>query len=629
MTHRTSSFLPLPFIVLTIWLLPPFVQAQGIRLVPMTGPSPANVSTSVGRGARVQASLTLPFFDDFSTVRTQPDATLWLPNGGTFVNNTIGINPPSVNVATFDGLGANGLPYAQPFAQTNQLAYGPTDTLTSQAIDLSGLTPADSVYLSFYWQRQGLGELPDVGDSLRLQFLDKTTGWHTVWKQDGGRPDTVFTQTLQPVRLAGDLHGAFQFRFQAWGRQSGAYDTWHVDYVYLNKKRTARDRFIRDVTLARAIGPYLKRYTAMPLAHYRLNPIAETAELISTSVNNLDNGLFNTFTRQFRIRNETTGTTIQTSPKPDTVQILGLQRLLLSTKPTPLTQATGTSAVLRYTFVLGTTDDKNPTIPTVNLTRNDTLSATVTLADYYAYDDGSAEYGVQVGPRERAATRFVSAKPDALVAIRGYVLPFNSDQTSQFITLAVYAASQGKPGALLYQRAFPISYPAGRNGLVEFKFERAVSVKDTFFIGWQQVSNDLATTVRVGFDKNSPFSSALFYSPGTTWEQNGRSAALNLSGAVMLRPVMSGNPADLITATPEPIPTDLRVYPNPTTGRIQWDTPNLRQIDLFDLAGRHRSTIQIPPGQQSTDLGPLSTGLYLLRLSDGTRTVSQQVIISQ
>ncbi len=594
---------------------------QGLRLVPMAGPYPVAQSISTSRQARI-AAVTLPFFDDFSTVRNQPDPALWLPRGGTFINNTAALNPPSVNVATFDGLGANGLPYVL----NNQFAYGSTDTLTSQPIDLSGLAIKDSVYLSFYWQRQGLGELPDPGDSLRLQFLDKTNTWHTVWKQDGGRPDSVFYQVLQPVRQLNDLHGAFQFRFQTWGRTSGAYDTWHVDYVYLNRNRSFRDRTIKDVATQRPIGSYLKRYTAMPLAHYLLNPAAETADSVSTTLVNLfDN--FNFTTTRFRIRNETTGDTVQSFQAANSVLIPSLQRQVRAVKPTPLGKVTGPKAVLRYKFDILTTDDQNPSIPTVNLRRNDTLSATVTLADYYAYDDGSSEYAVQVGPRERAATRFVSAKPDAVTAIRGYVMPFNSDQTSQFITLGVYASSQGKPGTLLYQRAFPISYPAARNGFIEFKFDRAIAVKDTFFIGWQQVSNDLTATVRVGFDKNSPFGSQLFYSPATTWSQNGQSAALNLTGAVMLRPVMSGNPADLITAIEEPVPGNLRVYPNPTTGRLSWDTPALRQIEVFDLTGRLRTVLHLTSGQQSADLGALATGLYLLRLSDGARTVSQRILV--
>ncbi len=624
MICRTFSFLVIR--LFAIWtfgcLLPAAIQAQGIRLTPAHGPYPAADSNVPGRGARTEA-LTIPFFDDFSTVRTQPDVALWQPNGGTFVNNTAAINPPSVNVATFDGLGANGLPYVL----NNSLSYGPTDSLTSQPIDFSGVTLKDSVYLSFYWQRQGLGELPDPGDSLRLQFLDNTNTWHTVWKQDGGQPDSVFYQVLQPFRQARDLHAAFQFRFQSWGRQSGAYDTWHVDYIYLNKNRTFRDRTIKDVATQRAIGSFLKRYTAMPLAHYLLNPAAETADSVSTTLVNLfDN--FNFTTTRFRIVNQTTGDTLQSFKQGSSVLIPSLQRQVRAVKPTPLLKATGPKAVLRYTFDILTTDDQNPSIPTVNLRRNDTLSAVTTLADYYAYDDGSAEYAVQVGANERAVTRFVSAKPDAVTAIRGYVVPFNSSQTSQFVTFVMYSASQGKPGALLFQQTFPISYPAARNGVVEFKFSRPVVVKDTFFIGWQQISNDPAATIRIGFDKNSLYKSQLFYSPSTTWSQNGTSPALNLSGAVMLRPVMSGNPADLIvTAIEEPVVSPLRVYPNPTTGRIAWDTPNLRQIEVFDLTGCLRTVLHVTSSQQTSDLSSLSPGLYLLRLSDGDRTVSQRLLV--
>jgi hypothetical protein len=117
------------------------------------------------RAARTQATLLkLPFFDDFSTAAKVPHDSLWL-NGGVRVNNQFAVNAPSKGVATFDGLKANGQPWDfNP--NTIQLL---VDTLTSQPIDLSGLSPASNVVLSFFWQAGGLGEAPDPTDSLLLQ----------------------------------------------------------------------------------------------------------------------------------------------------------------------------------------------------------------------------------------------------------------------------------------------------------------------------------------------------------------------------------------------------------------------------------------------------------------------------
>ena len=96
----------------------------------------------------------------------------------------------------------------------------------------------------------------------------------------------------------------------------------------------------------------------------------------------------------------------------------------------------------------------------------------------------------------------------------------------------------------------------------------------------------------------------------------------------MLRPVMGGKPDSIITALPEPLPlSELRAYPNPTTGLIRWDMTSLLRLDVIDLRGRLILTLQPSRGQQTTNLGHLPTGLYLLRLTDDRRTVTQKLIV--
>lgn len=88
------------------------------------------------------------------------------------------ILPPTIGVATFDGLNQYGLPYNKSQI-TN---YGVADHLTSKPLDLSGLGAADSVYLSFFYQPQGIGDWPNAKDSLQVEFLNfQTSEWDVVW----------------------------------------------------------------------------------------------------------------------------------------------------------------------------------------------------------------------------------------------------------------------------------------------------------------------------------------------------------------------------------------------------------------------------------------------------------------
>ena len=114
----------------------------------------------------------LPFFDDFSHVRLYPDSTRWT-DCNALVNDGFPICPPNRNAATLDVLDANGRVYE--YAISNAFI---SEYLTSARIRLDSvmepepraLTPADSLYFSFYYQPQGNGMAPEAHDSLVLQF---------------------------------------------------------------------------------------------------------------------------------------------------------------------------------------------------------------------------------------------------------------------------------------------------------------------------------------------------------------------------------------------------------------------------------------------------------------------------
>ena len=91
-------------------------------------------------------TIDLPFFDDFSKDNIYPDAGLWL-DSNVFINRDYPIAPPTLGVATFDGVSKSGCPYDTTL--TNSGASLPADTLTSKPINLF---LSDSVYLTFFWQ---------------------------------------------------------------------------------------------------------------------------------------------------------------------------------------------------------------------------------------------------------------------------------------------------------------------------------------------------------------------------------------------------------------------------------------------------------------------------------------------
>ena len=596
------------------------VYAQ-LKLVPIGEINSVKTENSTSSSARTEV-LTLPFFDDFSTtVTSHPNVDYWMPGSGVYINNTLTTNHPSVNIATFDGVNAAGTPYNI----VNPLSQNFTDTLTSQPINLTGKTVKDSIYISFYWEGKGLGEKPDSSDYISLEFLNSSQEWLTVWTQNGYMIDTLFKQQFVAIKDPLYFHNAFQFRFRGYGRDSGPYDMWHLDYVYLNAKRTAKDKFIRDITVRKPLTSFLKNYTSMPLRQYKVNPVLATAVSVSTDIVNLNNNEnINSFT--FTIKDKITGKNYLTSsdksvyigPYTGTGPFRNQDRIM---KINPLTVDASLSAVsLQYKLEVLTTDNQNPDL-SIDLTRNDTISAYTDLSDYYAFDDGSAEYGVQVNQKlGRAAVRFILARPDTIGGVRLLLVPFNKDVSGQSFSVQLYSNSNGKPDQVLAQRAISAKYSDVRNGFLEYEFGSPVAVADTFYIGWLQINEEPVT---FGFDRNSLLGKdKIFYNLGTSWE-----AGTGLNGSVMIRPYLGKSGQGVITGNEPVADTENYFFPNPSKGSINWKKSSLKKIDIYSVQGNLIQTILPTKGNQSAQLNVSGSGTYFIKGSDGKRSFVQKVLI--
>src|SRR5690242_18625993 len=89
--------------------------------------------------AQATTPLALPFFDDFAQYN-RLDTLKWLPGSSVYINNNYSKTPITRNIATFNGILANG--NINPAMVTNPAQ---VDVLTSQRINLSNLVASDSV----------------------------------------------------------------------------------------------------------------------------------------------------------------------------------------------------------------------------------------------------------------------------------------------------------------------------------------------------------------------------------------------------------------------------------------------------------------------------------------------------
>lgn len=143
-----------------------------------------------------EPTISLPFTEDFSTSLVYPDPAVWIDDRA-LINDTYAINPPSIGVATLDGLNQFGNPY-MPVPSGSALIDGIGDVLTSRPICLGdlGLGAGDTVFFRFFYQAEGFGDFPNIGDSLVFEayvprvrdsmfsVTTSGTGYHVKYDDD-------------------------------------------------------------------------------------------------------------------------------------------------------------------------------------------------------------------------------------------------------------------------------------------------------------------------------------------------------------------------------------------------------------------------------------------------------------
>jgi hypothetical protein len=556
----------------------------------------------VASTARDSTRLTLPFWDDFSRTTYMPDTNHWFIDPGTaIVTSNVGISPPTVNVATFDGWNNMGIPYSNV-----ELEQGAGDSLVSRFIDLSNINPAlfQTGYISFFWQKEGRGEMPDDTDSIRLQVIDVNKRWVTIWSKSG-RDETVTNQFFQEIIQVGDpsyYHNYFQFRFQSFGRLSGGYDSWHIDYVYLNINRNSGDLAYEDRALVSPPSSWLTRYAAMPYDHFLLN-LESNLQPTTTSASNLDSQV-QPIEFYAQIRNETKifdemnqGTPQNLAPK--TISTLVSQPI----NPDAFDKEADTISLILETKFFITSGDSANWLNKYDLRVNDTTRSTVMLDKELAYDDGTAEWAAGLSQKAAIlAYRFVIPKADIITALKIYFPQFAPASAGKSFTLVIWGdIYQYRQGRLLTEQHI-VQQSTKLNEFTTYNFGRPVVVRDTFYVGYEQ---SIADFFPVGLDKSGIIHEGnIFINLDGVWEP-----ASTVDGNLMIRPVFGFESA---VGLEEEIFKDVKVYPNPSAGVFNI-SGQFEKAWIFDIMGNE--VLHVSQQQHERELRLMSgKGIYLVKI---------------
>lgn len=577
--------------------------------------------------------MSLPFWDDFSTPNHTD--TLWEDKANVWINSGAAIKPPTINVATFDGVNGAGVAYA-PNPNQN-LDVGPTDAMVSRKIKMTEVSIADqnSIFLSFFYQWGGFVEPPDANDKLELQFLDKDGNWdvrQTFQATTMQQPDSFYYYSIR-INQGDYIHDDFQFRFQAYGRQSGKFDSWHIDYIYLHKGRTDGPPSFPDRSAYTPLSAAFSKYHAIPVKHFfsqqnqsfpsfglsNLESITQPSNYkYSVNIRSFTNSVLS-LESDFLLKDS-----VAISPT-----ITPFEKRKIETDIVPDISnfdSNADSLIIRYTVTLQADDTIRSDFGNIDFRINDTLNTTYTLTDYYAYDDGIAEYAAGLaGNGNVAAYRFEMLTPDPDTLNGVYVHFANSYGTfASTVTFFVWDDDNGRPGDLLLEELVPVQRNSN-NAFVLRPFIQSAIVQGTFYIGWEQPSSG---RVLIGLDTNNETGDQIYVNTAglsypNAWTQN----AL-IKGSLMIRPRFGLG--EITSSAEGGQPERIFPYPNPNRGEFFIDE-KATQLQVFTSSGLSISFETFEEEENKTRvrlLQPLP-GLYIVKYRVGTTYQAQKLIIRE
>jgi len=572
--------------------------------------------------ASVFDTLELPFFDDFSKITGYPDNKLWTDTYA-FINNNYSDDPVSIGVATLDAINSDGILNGEtdtPF---------PSDYLTSMPINLY-YPGRNDIYLSFFYQPQGLGDEPEEWDSLVVEFYSPSRNeWRQVWSTKG-RPAEPFRQVFIPVSDTIYQQKGFRFRFmnyaslpksQSFPSYNSNVDHWNIDYVCLDTARSPSNITIPDVSMITNLHSLLKSYEAMPWRHFsRIVFNIEIQDNLKITYRNNDT-LTRNVTRFLKITDLVTDNTYLLNGGAVNVG-KGMSGEYEFPFSYPFDFYDMDSIVFEVKSYLKTDPD--------DYKQNDTVVRYQVFHDYYAYDDGSAEFGYGIsgeGTQNAAlAYQFRSYKKDTLRAVRMYFNRSLDDISQDYFLLSVWDHDDDldRPGELIYSmEGYRPEYHDDLNKFYTYTFDTLLLVSDIFYVGWIQTTTDL---LNIGFDKNNNNRSKIFYNLGQEWKNS------SFNGSLMIRPVLGKEPEwpASVSQLPE---TDIRIYPNPASDFVRVTIPAEYKtqpfnISIYTLQGK--LVYQNQSSDQMINVNRLMPGLYLLRINmNGMKPVTTKLLISR
>lgn len=562
------------------------------------------------KGKMQSDTLEIPFFDDFSDSNIFPDSRRW-QDDFVFINNTYSVKQITAGIATFDALDNRGKLY-----ETASSYVFEADHLTSSPINLE-YQPADSIFLSFFYEAGGIADLPEERDSLVLQFwASDEQKWHSIWKSPSTSYDK-FKAVIIKIDNPIFLKKGFRFRFINYASLSsvnsdpsmaGNCDQWNIDYILLDKNRNSADTIPADVAFTLPVRSVLRTFEQIPWKQFRKVYLSEMGDSIIINYRNNDT-IKRNVTRNFEI----------TDIWQDSVVL----RFSAGAVNIDSGSDVRDSVQLIYTFNSTGTDSALFRIKCSLITdvfdrkQNDTIVYYQLFGRDFAYDDGTAEggYGINgLGSRNAMlAYKYKSFMPDTLRAIKICFNDSYENANQRAFDLMIWNNNNGKPGDVIYTQEEMLVQPGEDiNGFYTYYLTNPLEITGEYFIGWRQRSE---TFLNAGIDLNTPHKGRQLYWLNGVWNIS------QAEGTVMIRPVFGPPIKPTAVETIQIKENTIIIRPNPATDYLYIEAGDFLPLSgaivtIIDLQGK---TFIREKYNERIDISFLPDGIYFLIVNIGNK----------
>ncbi|WP_296702581.1 T9SS type A sorting domain-containing protein, partial [Algoriphagus sp.] len=387
---------------------------------------------------------------------------------------------------------------------------------------------------------------------------------------------TKFTQSIVQVTPEYQ-HDSFQFRFIADGRQAGPFDSWILDYIYLNYNRSENDLNYKDRSLTKVNQVSLGDFGAYPYELFENNQ-NELWTTVQNQFYNLENR-FRAMEYSITVKDTLTNSTFSINqntpfnPVPNSKDRRDFNSNEFDEVPFPTGEST-----LEFSTSLTTGDNRyfeldgsdTTFFSSVDYRLNDTVKSYFPIQNFFAYDHGSADYAA--GINQKSGMLAVKYDTPEEVYIEGISINFtNTNQANQAVDIIVWKDLEEGP---IYRREDLIPVKEAGQEFLYYPLDTNIRVNGEFYVGYAQFTNDF---IHVGLDKSNDQGDKLFYNVVGAWVQNEE-----VKGSMMIRPHVSLSQPFEESITPD---ARLKFYPNPVEKYLNLDG-SFSGVRIFDSFGR-------------------------------------------